>query len=72
MARHSDREEAMSEYIRIEKPRPHHISVITMNRPDRLNSMSFDLMLPLHEAFETVAEDNNSHCVVLTGTGEGF
>jgi enoyl-CoA hydratase len=71
MARQSDREEAVSEYIRIEKPRPH-ISVITMNRPDRLNSMSFDLMVPLHEAFATVAEDNDSHCVVLTGTGKGF
>ncbi|MEZ4217643.1 MAG: enoyl-CoA hydratase [Myxococcota bacterium] len=58
-------------YIRIEKPRPH-TTVIVMDRPERMNSMSFEQMVPLHEAIEEVAADNDCHCVVLTGTGRGF
>jgi enoyl-CoA hydratase len=59
------------DYIRIEKPRPH-TSVIVMDRPERMNSMAFEQMLPLHEAIAQVAEDNDTWCVVLTGTGRGF
>jgi enoyl-CoA hydratase len=58
-------------FIRIEKPRPH-TSVITMNRPERMNSMAFDLMVPLHEALDEVGRDNDTWCVILTGTGRGF
>lgn len=57
--------------VRIEKPSPD-ISVIVMNRPERMNSMAFELMTPLHEAFEEVARDNETTCVILTGTGKGF
>ncbi len=57
--------------IRIEKPRPH-TTVITMNRPERMNSMAFELMMPLHDAFKQVAEDADTTCVVLTGAGKGF
>lgn len=58
-------------YLVVEKPIPH-TTVIRMNRPDRMNSMSFDLMTPLHETIEAVAADNDTHCVILTGTGPGF
>ena len=58
-------------YIRIEKPRPH-TTVIVMDRPERMNSMSFEQMVPLHEAIEEVAADNDCGCVVLTGVGRGF
>ncbi|MEM7412661.1 MAG: enoyl-CoA hydratase [Myxococcota bacterium] len=58
-------------YVRIEKPRPH-TSVIVLDRPERMNSMSFEQMTPLHEAFEEVGADNDCWCVVLTGTGRGF
>ena len=57
--------------VLIEKPRPH-TTVITLNRPERMNSMAFQLMVPLHEAFEEVAADNDTTCVVLTGRGRGF
>ena len=58
-------------YVRIEKPRPG-TSVVVMDRPERLNSMAFELAVPLHEALVEVAEDNDTWCVVLTGTGRGF
>ena len=58
-------------YIRIEKPRPH-TSVIVMDRPERMNSMAFEQVVPLHDAFAEVAQDNDTWCVILTGVGRGF
>jgi enoyl-CoA hydratase len=58
-------------YIRIEKPRPH-TSVIVMDRPERMNSMAFEQAIPLRDAMREVAEDNDTWCVILTGTGRGF
>lgn len=57
--------------VLIDKPRPH-TTVITLNRPERMNSMAFQLMVPLHEAFEAVGADNDTTCVILTGRGRGF
>ncbi len=57
--------------IRIEKPDPG-VSVIVLDRPERMNSMAFELMMPLHDAFEEVGADNETTCVILTGTGRGF
>ncbi len=58
-------------YIRIEKPRPH-TSVIIMDRPKRMNSLAFDLVVPLNEAIDQVAQDNDTWTVILTGTGQAF
>jgi len=58
-------------YIRIEKPRPH-TAVIVMDRPERMNSMAFEQAIPLRDAMREVAEDNDTWCVILTGTGRGF
>lgn len=57
--------------IEIEKPLPH-VSRIVMNRPERLNAMSFDTVAPLHDAIRTVAADHGTWVVVLTGAGRGF
>jgi enoyl-CoA hydratase len=61
----------MSSFIQIEKPRPH-TTVIRMNRPERMNSMAFEAMIPLHEAIVEVGQDNDTQSVILTGTGQGF
>ena len=58
-------------YVTIEKPIDH-VSLITLNRPERMNAMSFDTVGPLYEAFASVAADNDTHCVILTGAGKGF
>jgi len=57
---------APADLVLIDKPRPH-TTVITLNRPERMNSMAFELMVPLHEAFVEVGDDNDTTCVVLTG-----
>ena len=57
--------------VLVEKPIPH-VSVIVLNRPERLNALSFDTVVPLHEALRTVAADNDTWVAVLTGAGRGF
>lgn len=58
-------------FITVEKPRPY-ISLITLNRPERMNAMAFDVMVPFKEALEEVSFDNDIRVVVITGAGEGF
>jgi enoyl-CoA hydratase len=55
----------------VDVPRPH-VGLITLNKPDRLNSMSFGLVQAVYEAMEQVADDNDIWVVVLTGAGPGF
>jgi enoyl-CoA hydratase len=61
----------MSDFIKIEKPRKG-ITVIKLNRPERMNAMAFDVMVPLKEALEEVSFDNQCRVVILTGEGAGF
>jgi enoyl-CoA hydratase len=58
-------------FVTVEKARPH-VSLVTLNRPERMNALSFELVVPLHEAIRAVAADNDTRVVVLTGTGAGF
>lgn len=58
-------------FILIEKPRPH-VTQIILNRPERMNAMAFDVMVPLREALEEVSFDNDCRVVILTGAGRGF
>lgn len=58
-------------FILVDKPRPH-VTRITLNRPERMNAMAFDVMVPLKEALEEVGFDNDTRVVILTGAGEGF
>src|SRR5262245_63453822 len=58
-------------YVLVDKPRPH-VSVVTLNRAERMNAMSFDTVGPLHEALRQVGADNDTWAVVLTGAGRGF
>jgi enoyl-CoA hydratase len=58
-------------YVLVEKPRPH-VTLITLNRPERMNAMAFDVMIPLREQIEKVSVDNDTRVVVLTGAGGAF
>lgn len=49
-----------------------HISVIRLNRPERLNALTFELTGELHDALDRVADDSDCKVVVLTGAGRGF
>jgi len=58
-------------FVIVEKPRPQ-VTLITLNRPDRMNAMAFDVMVPFKEALEEVSFDNETRVVVVTGAGDGF
>ncbi|NND66530.1 MAG: enoyl-CoA hydratase [Halioglobus sp.] len=58
-------------FVKVEKPRPY-ITQITLNRPDRMNAMAFDVMVPFKDALEEVSFDNDTRVVIVTGEGAGF
>lgn len=58
-------------FLLIEKPRPH-VTLVTLNRPERMNAMAFDVMIPFREALEEINHDNDTRVVVVTGAGHGF
>lgn len=49
-----------------------HVKVVTLDRPDRLNALSFDLVADLHDALDVVAADDDCKVAILTGAGRGF
>ncbi len=57
--------------VRVEKARPH-ITLIWLDRPERLNAMSIELCLELKATLEEVAQDNFCRVVILTGAGRAF
>jgi enoyl-CoA hydratase len=58
-------------FVLIDKPRPM-VTLVTLNRPERMNAMAFDVMAPLRKALREVGRDNDTRVVVLTGAGHGF
>jgi enoyl-CoA hydratase len=57
--------------VSVASVRPH-ISLVTLDNPARLNSMSFALVTDLYAALDEVAADNDCRVVVLTGAGRAF
>lgn len=55
----------------MDRPRPN-VALVTLNRPERMNSMAFDVMLPFRGALAELSNDNDVRVVVLTGAGAGF
>ena len=58
-------------FVLVDKPRPN-VTLVTLNRPERMNAMAFDVMVPFREALEEVSLDNDTRVVVITGAGRGF
>lgn len=58
-------------FVVVERPREN-VALVTLNRPERMNAMAFDVMVPLKESLEAISNDNSVRAVVLTGAGRGF
>ena len=52
-------------------PRPD-IAVLTLNRPEKLNALNYELVQDLHQVLDGIAANNDCRVVVLTGAGRGF
>jgi len=48
------------------------IATLTLNRPERLNALSLELLRALLREFEAMAEDKSPRLVVLAANGEAF
>ena len=47
-----------------------HVSKITINRPKALNALSTDVLKDLEEAVNTVKNDDDTYCLIITGAGD--
>ena len=56
----------MINFVRVERPRDA-VALVTLDRPERMNSMAFDVMIPLRDALRELSADNTVRVVVLTG-----
>jgi|GEM_PF-5161976 hypothetical protein len=50
----------------------HGFATLTLNRPDRLNSLSNELLESFANAIESVAQDDAIRAVIITGSGRAF
>jgi 2-(1,2-epoxy-1,2-dihydrophenyl)acetyl-CoA isomerase len=48
------------------------IAFITLNRPDKYNSVNKELAMEFHKFLDQCKADDNIRCVYLTGTGKAF
>ncbi|HET6183033.1 MAG TPA: enoyl-CoA hydratase [Acetobacteraceae bacterium] len=48
------------------------VAVLTLNRPDRLNALSQDMLGALKASLTRLATDDAAGAIVLTGAGRGF
>jgi len=48
------------------------VATITLDRPDRLNALTFEVYAELREVFDRVASRDDVRVVVITGAGRGF
>jgi 2-(1,2-epoxy-1,2-dihydrophenyl)acetyl-CoA isomerase len=56
--------------IRVEKKDG--IALLTLNRPDKLNAVTWDSWRQIGEAVRELGEDDEARVLVLTGSGRGF
>ena len=62
----------MSDYKVLLAAESEGVLTVTLNRPDRLNALTDELMTALLGAFTSAARSASVRCVVLTGAGSGF
>ena len=57
--------------LQITRPRPD-VTLITLDRPEKLNALSYGLVEDLHRTLDEIRADDTCRVVVLTGAGRGF
>jgi methylglutaconyl-CoA hydratase len=57
--------------VLVEKQSPK-VTVLTLNRPERRNALTIELMSELTEAVESVATDESQRVLILRGAGKAF
>lgn len=58
-------------FVLVDRPEPA-VALITLNRPERMNAMAFDVMVPFLDALRETGADPSVRAIVVTGAGRGF
>ncbi|MEY2957707.1 MAG: hypothetical protein RLZZ01_275 [Actinomycetota bacterium] len=61
----------MSDLVMIDRPADG-VTRLTLNRPDRMNTLTVELVDAVHAALDAVDADHGCRAVVLTGAGRAF
>ena len=61
----------MTDVLLVDEPAPH-VRRLTLNRPDKLNTMTAELCEALHAALRATAANRACRAIVVTGAGRGF
>ncbi len=49
-----------------------HIMTITMNRPERYNALTGEMLIRMYDAYEEASSDPQVRCIIVTGAGGNF
>ena len=49
-----------------------HLAIIKLNRPERMNAISVEMLMKLGDALKEIDDDSNIRAILLTGEGRGF
>ena len=61
----------MYETLLVERAR-HGVVLVTLNRPDRMNAITFQMFDEMHDLCRGLLSDQDARAVVITGAGRGF
>lgn len=50
----------------------HHVAIVTINRPERRNAITFAMRQQFQDIFQELQDDNEIRAIVLTGAGGDF
>lgn len=62
----------MSDYKTLLVSESNNVATITLNRPDKRNAVSFELVADLMKALEAVERSDQSQVLIITGAGKAF
>ncbi len=48
------------------------VTTLTLNRPDRLNALTFEVYAELRDTFRSIGTEDGVRVIILTGAGRGF
>ena len=57
----------VSSYELLKLDREGHVATVTLNRPEKLNALSADLVAEFHAVLDEIDAENDIRAVVLTG-----
>jgi 2-(1,2-epoxy-1,2-dihydrophenyl)acetyl-CoA isomerase len=67
---HENNERLTFETISLDKTEG--VAKLTLNRPDKMNSLNVQMHQEIREALDHIASDGITRCLLLTGNGKGF